>query len=416
MAFSMFSVPPSPIAVDFGTSSVKLLQIGKGERHSLIAAAELSVPDDKRGDPTALFEFYAQELPKVLAAGKFKGKRVVVAIPSGLTLIQHMQVNTIEGTSRDELIKGQLQMQMGYSGQAIDNVVVRSIDVATPTHKGELICFAVGRDMVMRYVDLFKRSRMAVVGIHTEMVAMVRAFDHLHRRESDDTTTTLYVDLGWGGTRAAVTHGDKLVFARYIGIGGKHFDQQIAKTLHCEQGMAKNYRLELPAKSQQNPVLQGLGGAAQGSAILASALQASEDAVAASKRNLDVCVEERRSDELPPELTSTAGDPQMPRIANKVNFSELLETIVDELSMCLRYHTGLFPDRPIDRVIFLGGEARQPWLCQHIVKALDFPAQMGNPLARLDRDPKTPTPGLSLEGPQPGWTVPCGLCLAPTDL
>ena len=96
--------------------------------------------------------------------------------------------------------------------------------------------------------------------------------------------------------------------------------------------------------------------------------------------------------------------------------SELLETVGDELSMCLRYHRVLFPDRPIDRIIFLGGEARQTWLCQHLIRTLRLPAQLGDPLARLDCDSAAKVTNLSLDDPQPGWAVACGLCIAPTDL
>ena len=44
MAFGMFSGQCSPIAIDFGSASVKLLQIGAGETPALVAAAELAVP------------------------------------------------------------------------------------------------------------------------------------------------------------------------------------------------------------------------------------------------------------------------------------------------------------------------------------------------------------------------------------
>ena len=84
--------------------------------------------------------------------------------------------------------------------------------------------------------------------------------------------------------------------------------------------------------------------------------------------------------------------------------------------MCLRYHRVLFPDRRLDRAIFLGGESKQMWLCQHIVRQLRVPAQLGDPLARLTQDKSVKIPGISIDEPQPGWSVACGLCRAPTDL
>ncbi len=43
MGFSMFSAQSSPIAIDFGTSSVKLLQLSLGDRPTVVAAAALPI-------------------------------------------------------------------------------------------------------------------------------------------------------------------------------------------------------------------------------------------------------------------------------------------------------------------------------------------------------------------------------------
>jgi Tfp pilus assembly PilM family ATPase len=125
---------------------------------------------------------------------------------------------------------------------------------------------------------------------------------------------------------------------------------------------------------------------------------------------------ERRTGHAPASLNHPLAAGDAPRKAVNVDLTELLDTITDELSMCLRYHQSLFRDRSIDRAIFVGGEARQAWLCQHVVKVLRVPAQMGDPLARLDTSHAPTTPGLTLGHPQPGWAVVCGLCTAPADL
>jgi Tfp pilus assembly PilM family ATPase len=91
-----------------------------------------------------------------------------------------------------------------------------------------------------------------------------------------------------------------------------------------------------------------------------------------------------------------------------IDFSDLVDAIADELSMCLRYHRSLFGGRSIDRTIFLGGEARQIGVCQHIAQALRVPAQLGDPIARIENQ--------SGKEPRAEWAVACGLCVAPTDL
>ncbi|UCD75229.1 MAG: pilus assembly protein PilM [Phycisphaerales bacterium] len=419
----MFTPQHSPIAVDFGTSSVKVLQIGMGDRPSLLGAACMDVPEHARKNPEQLFTYYGHQLPVLLQSGRFKGRRAVCAIPSGQTFIQHMQLSPIDGVSTDDLVKAQLQTQMGC---APDSVVVRSVDVGSVHRDGqaktEMICFAIARDTVMRYIELLRKCRLEVVGAHTEIVSMVRAFDHLSRRESDREITTVYVDLGSGGTRVAISHGRDIVFARYIQVGGRHFDQHIAATFHCDMNSARAHRLSMQSIEEATASRPDHPGSGESTAVhdpaTGEAAADNRPAVQAEPEAEGPTVEvqeDRRVGVVPPELSG----PLEPRDAlastPNVDLSELLDTITDELSMCLRYHRGLFPDRRIDRAIFLGGEARQMWMCQHIVKELRFPAQMGDPLARLVQPKQIRTPGLTLGTPQPGWAVACGLCMTPTN-
>jgi Tfp pilus assembly PilM family ATPase len=84
--------------------------------------------------------------------------------------------------------------------------------------------------------------------------------------------------------------------------------------------------------------------------------------------------------------------------------------------MCLRHHESVFPDRKINRAIFVGGEARHLGLCQHIAKALRLPAQVADPMAGVSRTGNEPTVGVDFSTPQPGWATALGLALSPTDL
>lgn len=406
---AIFSAQVSPIAIDFGSSSVKLLQIGSD--HELIAAAALDVPEEIRHDQDRLMQFYATEIPKTIRRERFKGRKVVTAVPSGQTFVQHMQVPMADGIPLDDLIKTQLQVEMGCSPQGI---VVRSVEVAEVHRDGqarrEIICFAASRDTVMRYVDLLKRCRLEPVGMHTETMAMVRAFDHINRRVEDTAITTLFVDFGHSGTRVAVCHGRFIKFARYIPIGGRSFDQVIASTLNCDIPSARAHRLAVNSVYEPLKAPKADKDLPEGMAILKSAMARAN----ADPQESKAAVAERRVGAVPCELRyHVPNDGSIAQVG--VDVSELLETVTDELSMCLRYHRALFPDRRLDRMIFLGGESRQMWLCQHVVRELRAPAQLGDPLARLMQQKRIKIPGVSIDEPQPGWAVTCGLCKAPTD-
>ena len=93
-----------------------------------------------------------------------------------------------------------------------------------------------------------------------------------------------------------------------------------------------------------------------------------------------------------------------------------ISALASEISMCLRYHERLFPDRPVGRAVFIGGEARDLSLCQRVAKLLRLPAQIADPFACVQKTGKEPLRHIDINAPQPGWTVPFGLSFAPRNL
>lgn len=438
MGFRFFGQQASPIAIDFGSSSVKVLQTGLGDHPNLLAAAELPKPSSEAGVGDAEdFEYLAIELPRLLRNGGFKGRNVIFAVPNQTTIIQHLQLGQLEGMKQEVAVKTQLQMQMNIAPQ---NTVVRSIDV-TDIHrdgqsKRELICIAIPRDIVMQYVGLLESMRMQVLDVQTGVQSMVRAFDHIHRRAGDENLTTMYIDIGWCNTSVAIAHGKAITFARSMQFGGIHFDRLIAKQLGCDLTTAMEHRLALqspvPAHSTpsestraaESPVNNGTSGppsdgGGEGFARLTAAMAKERAVGEAAETTAD---RDRREGRAPAVLSSEVepgeadGDQRESTIDGKIDLTETLDTVTDELSMCLRYHRGLFPDRTIDRVILLGGESRQPWLCRHIVRSLRVPARLGDPLSRFVRDDQAiESIGLAENRAQPGWAVASGLCAQLTD-
>ena len=100
----------------------------------------------------------------------------------------------------------------------------------------------------------------------------------------------------------------------------------------------------------------------------------------------------------------------------KLNLADQINSLTDEVSLCMHYHGTLFPGRRVDRVIFVGGEARSRLLCHLIAKKLRLSAQVADPLAPLARTGQEYCQDVDLKQPQPGWATALGLCLSPADL
>ena len=245
MPFGMFRSHYSPILADFGSSGVKLVQTTVGDLPTIAAAAFLPFSDDLRGRPVEeRFEFLARELPEVLRENHFRGNRLVLAPFSQHMLVQHIGVPAGDAERAESVIRLQIAIGLGCDPDAL---VVRTSEVCETTRDGtakvEHISFAMSRDDVMRYVELARRTKLKVVGVHGEISALVHAFDHVNRRAEDENIATMYVDLGYGGTKVAICHGAKLVFAKSISIAGRTIDTRLAEIRRCSLADARAARL-----------------------------------------------------------------------------------------------------------------------------------------------------------------------------
>ena len=246
--------------------------------------------------------------------------------------------------------------------------------------------FNISRDTVSKIMAAAKGARFTPVGMHTEHAALLQSFAYVNRRVEDEKVTTLYLDIGASVTQIVIGHGQKLAFAKSVVFGGRQLDETIAKQLRCEIEQAREERLAMttliPSKVKPNQP---------------SAPQASDG-------------DRRGTGQAPGLITADAP------VQSHLNLTEPLEILTDELRMCIRYYTATFPERHVDRIIFTGGEAGHRALCQHVARALQLPAQIADPLARVSRTGSEPCIGVDLTRAQPGWSIPIGLALSPTDL
>ncbi len=395
-----------PITVDFGAASLKALQITAGaEDASVIAAAAVDTPDHLRDDPPARFQHQLEALGPLLRKGRFRGRRVVCALPASMTFTQHLQTPRINGVPLAQAVAAELQSQLGCDPA---KVVVRPLVVReTTAEQGrieEVVCFAVARDLVMQLIGACKKHRLDLIAAHCQHIALVRAFDHITKRASDADLNSLYVDIGAERTKVVVARCKDIVFARTISFGGASLDEAVAQSRNCHKAEARARRIAgegfapSPQRAASSSAARGGETSPEGEAAgLHPALRAPAP--------LATTLEDRRMGNPVP----GAEPVPLSDVATLPTLEQALEPVVDELAMCLRHHSKLFPGSAIDRAIFVGGESLNRALCQHIAKALRLPGQIADPLAPLLGRREAPSQGVDLASAQPGWATAFGL-------
>lgn len=411
-----------PVAIDFGASSLKVLQLQAGDPPQLVAAASLKTPESLLADSGKRFAFQFQALPKLIKAVGFKSRRAVISLPAAQLFCKHLQLPRTDSVSVAELVEHAVPAILECPSHALmcRHVVVEGATPAGQTSgtvggmaaapnapangaKQEVICFAAARDFIARVMQACRDSKLELVGAHPEFLCSLKAFEHLARRESDKGAATLYLDIATGTTKVMIANGGQLVFAKTVQLGGLDLDRAVAHALDCDLARAHAARLE------------------SAGAVEAPATMPRVAANARPRHGDDdggIAVAEDRRSEGPtagfsPDLSNL---PQQTFGPAEADLGDVLEILTDEIAMCVRYYESIFPGAKIARCVFFGGEALSRGLCQHVARRLRLPAQTADPMARVARAGNEPVSGVDFKLQQPGWAVPLGLSMLPTDL
>lgn len=381
----------NPIGIDFGSDSLKLAQVAlSGGEWSIIGAASADVPSHVRHDPTARLNFFIQTTRDLLASGGFTGRSAVLGLPSASMFIQHLRVPKMDEEALRKALPWEARGKIPIDpSRALLRHHIAGDIYQDQEVKQEVILMAASRELVQQLLSVASKSKIDVVGMNVEPKAIIDCFAHLYRRKNDADLTAMFIDIGAAGTRAFVARSGQLLFARAIPVGGDHITRSVATTMGIKVDESKLLRLNVcgvlaqaAAAQTENPRSSVPGGAAAGN-----------ESLSAPRLSGEVLQQAQQVEQ-----------------ASR----EILTKLVRELDLCRRYYEATFPNKPVDRLIFVGGEAKHRTLCQFVAQELGLPAQVGDPMARMGKNSIiSPDSGIDRRQPQPNWSVAIGLSLGP---
>ncbi len=428
----------NPIGVDFGTDCLRLAQVQvlDGEPR-IIAAASADVPSHIRNDPAARSSFFIETTRDLLAQGNFRGRQAILALPAAQMFIQHLRLAKMDEEATRKALpweaRGKLPIDPSHA--LIRHTIAGEI-YQDSEPRNEVILMAAARETVNAMLAAASKAKLDVIGMNVEPMAVVDCFGHIYRRKTDKTAVVCFIDIGFKSTRAIIAEGSKILFARTIAVGGDHFNRSVAQALSVGAEEAKLIRIKL---AQAQPSLDEHRARQQirnADAAVEEGVEAAEAAADNSFALLNVSLaaaekkQSRRAEEggtatmaAPPVVSRAGGggsklpaDPQEQVVLVEEACHEPLVRLVEELGLCRRYHEATFPAKPVEKLIFVGGEARQRRLCQNIAREMSLAAQVGDPLVRMGRISDVGIEsGIDRRQPQPGWVTAIGLSLGPVS-
>jgi len=344
-----------PIGIDLGSSSLKLVQLtDQGGRLSLIAAAQREVPHEIQTDPAAFQEWYVTNIKETLSSKPFKGRKAITCLPAREMLIQHMRLAKMDDDQLAKALPWEAQGKMPFD---VNHAMLRHV-VAGEVYEGsqsklEVILMAASRHVVHQHLSLIERTKIEIESINVEPNALLNCFGHLLEQDQGSSGAVMFIDLGHSSTKVVIFLGTKLTFARTIGIGSEHIRRAFCDTLGVDYDQAVDLHYNLDQASPRpdtadQPILS------ENNTTTATATIAQSQTADTQKYDTDKVI------------------------------TLALQNLSEEIRSCIRYHDLMFNTHQVERVIFLGGQAKNTFLSQQLAQQLNLPAQLGDPLARVD--------------------------------
>lgn len=393
MAFGINKSRLSPIGIDFGVDTVKMLQVSTGETTQLIGAGALVVSDDARKDSPARYAFLTDSVKELVRQQPFKGRRVMCSIPASQTFVAAFELPCGENDKIDQQVNLHLQttLEMDPSRMVIRNHRIGSV-IRDGVTRQRVICVAAKRAVVMRYLEIAAAAKLEVVGMHSEPDCIAKCFSELYnRRDADRTQARCFVDIGAAATKLVIIRDQEILLARNIAMSGDELTHRHAREHQMAFAQARLARVrEAGNPLAANPFGVGLNEKSDPTTLLTE------------EPNGDHC--ERRMAGFEAEI----GEPEL--------LDEVLDKLVDGIRMSIRYHDSLCPESIVERIVLLGGEALHQDIAQSVAQQLGIPTFIGDPMARVMRTPGLQPLNIDVNNAQPGWAVPLGLCLSDANI
>jgi len=329
-----------PIGIDIGSESIKLLQLQQTapEVVSLCAAAIWRFPRGSGDDPSNRRRQAAEAVRRMLHENGFRGRDVVSALSCRQLGIRSVRLPQMPAKELREAVKWEARERFGFElgDDQISYLDAGEVRNGNDTYR-EVVLLAVEKEAIEDHVALLSEMKLHPVHVDAAPMAMFRVFDRFHRRQEDGQSSRVAAEIGACGTRVVVARGGQVVFLKSLDIGGSALTAAVAKQLNLGEDDAWQVR--------QRGIRHQLAQSAENSS------QDQQDQV---DRNVQDAVR------------------------------GVLESLGEEMALCLRYCSVTFRGLRPSEVLLCGGEAYDPFVSKALGERLGVPCVVGRPLRGLD--------------------------------
>ncbi|OGY84428.1 MAG: hypothetical protein A3F54_00625 [Candidatus Kerfeldbacteria bacterium RIFCSPHIGHO2_12_FULL_48_17] len=348
-----FRKKQSYLGIDIGTSAIKLTELeSERSRPKLVTYGFLEQETDLlHGDIEEQKQKILPALKKIYKASQAQSDKVVAALPSYAVFSSIIQLPVMSKKDLASAIRWEAnkfvpiplkEMVLDWkildeemvstentpvetfedSGGAVDPTLQpHSLPtiVGKPTKNIKILITAAPKNLVNKYVEIFRTGGLQLVSLETESFALERSLI------GHDKSAIMVIDIGASATNINVMMNSIPIISRSIDLGGNTITKTISNSLNIDHVRAEQFKRDI-----------GLNTSKSG----------------------------------------TAGT----QIPSRIEF--LINSIVNEIRYVMNMYQGQH-DKDIEKVILAGGSSWLPNLTSFLSQTLNLRVFIGDPWARI---------------------------------
>lgn len=228
---------PAHFAVDFGTHSLKLVNLGsKGKSWELKNIATAQTPPDSLNSYKEEHRVMLADAVKALAAdAKVPYKNVAVALPESAVFSRVLTIPKVTDTEVEDAVYWQLKQHLPYP---IEDVQSDYTPLTVDTEgKRKVLAVAAPKKLVDLYIDILERAGLTPVAIESETLASLRAIKYAH-----DVNEGVILDFGSTTTDMAIMRDGELFFSQSIATGSDLLTKALVNEFQLSYSQAEEYK------------------------------------------------------------------------------------------------------------------------------------------------------------------------------
>ena len=326
-----------PIGLDIGSEGVRMLQLTHAPGQlSVAAAARQEYPDHggESADAMRRRRQAVEAVAEVLRDPRFTGRQVVSCLRGDELAVKNIRLPQMPDSELASAVLWEARERFEFEVAEDRLHYVRAGSVRQGTEvRDEIILIAVAEDTVKQHIEMLSEMQLEPAHIDAEPAALFRAHQRYLRRAEDESAVSVLVDIGLGATQVVVARGTTLVLIKSIDIGGRKFNESVARGLGLDYTEAAGLR-------------------------------------------------RRRASRGKPGESDKPGDQVEWSMYDAIRSQ--VELLAREIGLCLRYCSVTFRGLKPSEITVVGGEAHDPAVVRLLSECLDCRCAVGEPLRGVE--------------------------------